>query len=80
MTGEDFGYLLQHIPGVMLWLGVNDTHPLHSPELSIDEAALVPGFEALKDFFNLADDSCSVSLSNQCLEFLEEKLCTKIFS
>lgn len=50
MTGEDFGYLLQHIPGVMLWLGVNDTHPLHSPELSIDEAALVPGFEALKDF------------------------------
>ena len=50
MTGEDFGYLLQHIPGVMLWLGVNDIHPLHSPELSIDEAALVPGFEALKDF------------------------------
>lgn len=50
MTGEDFGYLLQHIPGVMLWLGVNDPHPLHSPELSIDEAALVPGFEALKDF------------------------------
>lgn len=50
MTGEDFGYLLQHIPGVMLWLGVNDTHPLHSPELSIDEATLVPGFEALKDF------------------------------
>ena len=46
MTGEDFGYLLQHIPGVMLWLGVNDTHPLQSPELSIDEAALVPGFEA----------------------------------
>lgn len=50
MTGEDFGYLLQHIPGVMLWLGVNDTHPLHSPELTIDEQALLPGFEALRDF------------------------------
>ena len=50
MTGEDFGYLLQHIPGVMLWLGVNDSHPLHSAKLSIDEAALMPGFLALKSF------------------------------
>ncbi|ADG41310.1 amino acid amidohydrolase [Leuconostoc kimchii IMSNU 11154] len=48
MTGEDFGYLLQQIPGVMLWLGVNDTHSLHSPKLNIDESALLPGFEALK--------------------------------
>ena len=43
MTGEDFGYLLQHIPGVMLWLGVNDSHPLHSAQLTIDESALLPG-------------------------------------
>lgn len=51
MTGEDFGYLLQQIPGVMLWLGVNDvTHSLHSPQLNIDESALLPGFTALKDF------------------------------
>ncbi|MCT4403610.1 amidohydrolase [Leuconostoc falkenbergense] len=50
MTGEDFGYLLQHIPGVMLWLGVNDSHPLHSAKLNIDEAALMPGFLALKSF------------------------------
>lgn len=49
MTGEDFGYLLQQIPGVMLWVGVNDTHSLHSPKLTIDEAALFPGFIALKD-------------------------------
>ena len=48
MTGEDFGYLLQQIPGVMLWLGVNDTHSLHSPKLNIDESALMPGFKALK--------------------------------
>ncbi|GMA69255.1 N-acetyldiaminopimelate deacetylase [Leuconostoc litchii] len=50
MTGEDFGYILQHIPGVMLWLGVNDNHSLHSGKLNIDEAALWPGFNALKDF------------------------------
>lgn len=50
MTGEDFGYLLQQIPGVMLWLGVNDDHALHSPKLNIDESALLPGFTALKDF------------------------------
>ncbi|MBZ5961209.1 N-acetyldiaminopimelate deacetylase [Leuconostoc gelidum subsp. gasicomitatum] len=50
MTGEDFGYLLQQIPGVMLWLGVNDNHALHSPKLNIDEAALLPGFTALRDF------------------------------
>ncbi|MGO2980584.1 MAG: N-acetyldiaminopimelate deacetylase [Leuconostoc mesenteroides] len=50
MTGEDFGYILQHIPGVMLWLGVNDNHSLHSAKLNIDEAALLPGFNALKDF------------------------------
>lgn len=50
MTGEDFGYLLQHIPGVMLWLGVNDSHPLHSAQLTIDESALLPGYNALKSF------------------------------
>ncbi len=50
MTGEDFGYILQHIPGVMLWLGVNDNHSLHSAKLNIDEVALLPGFNALKDF------------------------------
>lgn len=50
MIGEDFGYILQHIPGVMLWLGVNDNHSLHSAKLNIDEAALLPGFNALKDF------------------------------
>lgn len=50
MTGEDFGYLLQHIPGVMLWLGVNDSHPLHSAQLTIDESAILPGYNALKSF------------------------------
>lgn len=50
MTGEDFGYLLNKIPGTMFWLGVNDTHELHSAELSPDEAALAPGVQAICGF------------------------------
>ncbi|KPA71275.1 hypothetical protein XK29_01235 [Streptococcus suis] len=30
MTGEDFGYLLNKVPGVMFWLGVDTPYPLHN--------------------------------------------------
>jgi N-acetyldiaminopimelate deacetylase len=50
MTGEDFGYLLNKIPGTMFWLGVNDSHELHSAELSPDESALTPGVNAICGF------------------------------
>lgn len=40
MTGEDFGYLLQQVPGVMVWLGVDTPYPLHHPQMSPDEAAI----------------------------------------
>ncbi|WP_461215783.1 N-acetyldiaminopimelate deacetylase [Lacticaseibacillus sp. GG6-2] len=50
MTGEDFGYLLNKIPGTMFWLGVNDTHELHSAALNPDEAALQPGVDAITGF------------------------------
>lgn len=50
MTGEDFGYLLSKIPGTMFWLGVEDSHPLHSSELSPSENALEPGVKAIVDF------------------------------
>ncbi|TVP84389.1 MAG: N-acetyldiaminopimelate deacetylase, partial [Alkalicoccus sp.] len=43
MTGEDFGYFLEEVPGVMFWLGVNSPHGLHSSRLRPDEDALVPG-------------------------------------
>lgn len=52
MTGEDFGYLLHHLPGMMFWLGVNDEHGLHNAQLSPDEAALWPAFETIRDFFD----------------------------
>ncbi|MFD1485005.1 N-acetyldiaminopimelate deacetylase [Lacticaseibacillus baoqingensis] len=50
MTGEDFGYLLNKIPGTMFWLGVNDDHELHSAQLSPDEAALSRGVKAITGF------------------------------
>lgn len=51
MTGEDFGYLLNKIPGTMFWLGVNDPDSqLHAADFSPDEAALVPGVTAVVHF------------------------------
>ena len=40
MTGEDFGYLLNKIPGVMFWLGVDTPYALHHPKMSPNEEAL----------------------------------------
>lgn len=40
MTGEDFGYFLQEIPGFMFWLGVDSTYGLHHARLQPMEAAM----------------------------------------
>ncbi|KYP18074.1 N-acetyldiaminopimelate deacetylase [Streptococcus parauberis] len=40
MTGEDFGFLLSKIPGVMFWLGVETPFPLHHAKMSPNEEAL----------------------------------------
>ncbi len=40
MTGEDFGYLLHQVPGVMFWLGVGAQTALHTPTMSPDESVL----------------------------------------
>jgi N-acetyldiaminopimelate deacetylase len=40
MAGEDFGYFLQEIPGVMFWLGVNTPYGLHHPQIEPDEGAI----------------------------------------
>lgn len=51
MTGEDFGYLLNKIPGTMFWLGVNDPDSqLHAADFSPDEDALAPGVTAVVHF------------------------------
>lgn len=50
MTGEDFGYLLQQVPGVMFWLGVETPYPLHHPKMSPNEAAIPLAVEAISAF------------------------------
>ena len=50
MTGEDFGYLLHKVPGVMFWLGIDSPAPLHSPRMNPDEAALGFGRDKISQF------------------------------
>ncbi|MER0123626.1 N-acetyldiaminopimelate deacetylase [Streptococcus sp. ZJ100] len=50
MTGEDFGYLLSKVPGVMFWLGVDTPYPLHNPRLSPKEEAIPFAVEHLAAF------------------------------
>lgn len=47
MTGEDFGYMLEEIPGFMFWLGVNSEYGLHHARLNPDEAAIEKAIELI---------------------------------
>ncbi|MGG3466496.1 N-acetyldiaminopimelate deacetylase [Neobacillus pocheonensis] len=40
MTGEDFGYMLKEIPGLMFWLGVDSPFGLHHAKLNPNEQAI----------------------------------------
>lgn len=40
MTGEDFGYFLAEIPGLMFWLGVDTPYGLHHAKLEPREEAI----------------------------------------
>lgn len=40
MTGEDFGYFLEEIPGFMFWLGVDSPYGLHHPKFDPNEDAI----------------------------------------
>lgn len=50
MTGEDFGYLLQQVPGVMFWLGVDTPYSLHNGKLAPKEEALPFAVEEIAPF------------------------------
>lgn len=52
MTGEDFAYLLDKTPGVMVWLGVNSDYPLHHGQMSPDEAAILPAIDVLDEWLS----------------------------
>ena len=46
MTGEDFGYFTEQLPGMMFWAGVSSPYGLHHAKLDPDEKILgfMPGF------------------------------------
>lgn len=50
MTGEDFGYLLSKVPGVMFWLGVDTPYPLHNPRFNPKEEAIPFAVEQISEF------------------------------
>ncbi|MFL2100156.1 N-acetyldiaminopimelate deacetylase [Desemzia sp. FAM 23991] len=50
MTGEDFGYLLDKVPGTMFWLGVDTPFGLHHPQMSPDESAIPFAIQTVSDF------------------------------
>ena len=54
MTGEDFSFYQQQVPGVYFLLGIGDTPPLHSPLFSFDEKVLTAG----ADFFTAIAEEC----------------------
>ena len=50
MTGEDFGYLLHQIPGVMFWLGVETPYALHHPKMSPKEEVIPFAVDRIAQF------------------------------
>lgn len=53
MTGEDFGYLLSKVDGVMFWLGIDSPYALHHPQMNPDEAALPFAVEKISQFLKM---------------------------
>ncbi|MCD8503195.1 MAG: N-acetyldiaminopimelate deacetylase [Bacillaceae bacterium] len=52
MTGEDFGYFLEKIPGFMFWLGVDAEYGLHSNLLNPNEEAISFAVELLTHYLS----------------------------
>ncbi|MDF2788834.1 MAG: N-acetyldiaminopimelate deacetylase, partial [Neobacillus sp.] len=50
MTGEDFGYMLKEIPGLMFWLGVDSPYGLHHAKLNPKEDAIEVAINILTSF------------------------------
>ncbi|OKL37268.1 N-acetyldiaminopimelate deacetylase [Domibacillus mangrovi] len=51
MTGEDFGFMLKEIPGMMFWLGVGSEYGLHHAKLNPDEAAIETAISFITRYF-----------------------------
>ncbi|HZG72766.1 MAG TPA: N-acetyldiaminopimelate deacetylase [Chondromyces sp.] len=52
MTGEDFGYMLKKVPGMMFWLGVGSEYGLHHSKLNPDERAIEVAINVITKYFH----------------------------
>lgn len=52
MTGEDFGYFLEAIPGFMFWLGVDTPYGLHHAKLEPSEDAIEVAITTITDYLS----------------------------
>ncbi|PFP29807.1 N-acetyldiaminopimelate deacetylase [Bacillus sp. AFS073361] len=52
MTGEDFGYMLKEIPGLMFWLGVESPYGLHHAKLNPQEEAIGVAIKVIRSYFS----------------------------
>lgn len=50
MTGEDFGYFLEQIPGFMFWLGVDTPYGLHHAKIEPQEQAIAVAIRLMTEF------------------------------
>ncbi|MCF8565623.1 N-acetyldiaminopimelate deacetylase [Alicyclobacillus tolerans] len=51
MTGEDFGYFLEEIPGHMFWLGVDTPYGLHHAKIQPNEEAISVAVNLVTRYF-----------------------------
>ncbi|USK45966.1 N-acetyldiaminopimelate deacetylase [Cytobacillus oceanisediminis] len=63
MTGEDFGYMLEEIPGFMFWLGVDSEYGLHHARLNPNEAAIEKAIELIAAYLRYKDKSAHFAIS-----------------
>lgn len=52
MTGEDFGFMLKEIPGLMFWLGVDSPFGLHHAKLTPNEQAIEEAIKVMTSYLN----------------------------
>jgi N-acetyldiaminopimelate deacetylase len=58
MTGEDFGYFLEQIPGFMFWLGVDTPFGLHHSKIEPSEEAIGMAINLLTKYISWKATSC----------------------
>ncbi|NHN28628.1 N-acetyldiaminopimelate deacetylase [Paenibacillus agricola] len=56
MTGEDFGYFLEKIPGFMFWLGVETPYGLHHSKIEPNEQAIDLAIHLISSYFTAMSD------------------------